>query len=248
MMAAALVLIVCAVLLTPGDDSRLESGRVVTAIPPRAVTPSVTRVSPSKRLPISIDIFTQSFPASSTFDLFDEFSGSSSINAMEDLSSQSLSDWMLEWSRPDGLLSQDILSGPFGCTDCASLHSSLAGGRSGSYSGGGGVGGSGFAGGLSGLRSAGLGDIPDDIATQSVQTLVALSSATGTYGDHGPSGLNNSSPPPVERNRQESLNLVSPNPDGSAPVSVPEPSTMALLGIGIAAAMMKRGSTSKRRG
>ena len=277
MMAVVTVLIVCTVLLTrPGDDTILvpDPVLVVDAIEPDASTPLLTDGALSQE--VSLDVPPSSLEPS-TVAPFNEISGSMSFASPEGLFPQALSDRMDEGSDPDELFVQDILagrfasdllsghlapdllSGPFECRDCTPSHSSVDGFRSGGSAGAGGVGGVGGVGAAGGGGSAwatgGPGDIPEDLSAEFERALFELSSSISGGGDQGgsDSGVSDSGvsalkmPSPDERNMRESPDLVASNDGASGPVSVPEPSTMALLGTGLAASMMRRGWARTRR-
>lgn len=248
MMAAVIVLIVCAVLLTRArNDSNVGPGPVPldVAIEQIAASPSVLHTSPVRRpsVPIPVDVFTPS-SLKSPFGLSGVMPGLPSLTITPDnLPSQLVSDLPLDW--PHELLAQNI--GPLGCSDCTALHSSFSGFRSGGYAGGGGVGGSTGAGAGGGSGAAAPGEFLENLDTTPLESLFNPGSPNGPSENQGSSGSEGA--PPGEPNRNGSPNhLVSYGPPGQEPVSVPEPSTMVLLGMSVAAALAGRGFTGKRRG
>jgi hypothetical protein len=250
MMAAVIAVIVCTLLLTRrGDDSTLEPNDVSPHAPIEriAATPPATRMSPLTQPSLLIDALAPPLLEVPSYGSFDETDGTTSLtSALEDVPSHPLSQPTLVW--PHELFASNIVGGLSGCGDCTWLHSPGAGLHSVGFPGAGGRRGA-ASGTGSGLGTAGSEDTRETLDAQAVQTLVEVSSPSED-GNRGSSSFDSKDPAPPwgDSNSTELPDLVSHGPGSREAVSVPEPSTMVLLGAGAAAAMTGWRSRRKRRG
>jgi hypothetical protein len=230
MMAAVIALIACTILLTRGrDDSNLEAVPPPGGIKLTPASPMATDTWPHTRPPIPVDVLMPPSTSEPSSGLFSEIPGSISIDSLQDLPFNPVFDATHDW--PNELFAQNFESGLPGCLDCASLHSAVGGFRSSGFFGGGGGGVSSGGGTWVGSGAAGPGDIPESLDAHAAEGVRAL-------GSRGGLGMNQGS----------SDSWVSQRSAGQQAVSVPEPSTMVLLGTGVAAALVRRRFTEKRRG
>jgi hypothetical protein len=278
-MASIIVLIACALLLTPigsDDHTTVSSSPTSASIEQIAAAPSATDTSPSAASPHVAETSSKSLLTRSSIDV-GEWSNASDSDAAHLFLSESLPDWLGE--SPDD--EQSLLASLPLCLDCGLTPPSLAhlgsfqdtgidsadsisggsgflsglfGGRGYSrsgFSGGGGFGGGGTGGGGIG-RGTGL---------DSTAGLIELGGPTGSGGNHGDSGRHggngngngNGNGRGYGYGPTDDIYLppVTPNNPGSnstTPVSVPEPSTMLLTGIGAISLMIRSRIALKRQG
>jgi hypothetical protein len=248
MMAAVIALIVCTLLLTGrGDDSALEPDDVSLNAPIDRVaeTSSATHMSPMMQPPLVIDALSPRVLEVPSFGSFVETDGTISLtSALEDVPSHPVSPPTIVW--PHELFASSMVGGLSGCGDCTWLHSAGAGFHSVGFPGGGGA--RGVASGTgSRAGTAGVEDTRETLVARAAQAVVEVSSPSED-GNRGSSSFDpKDTAPPGYSNPPELPDLVSHGPGGRETVSVPEPSTIVLLGAGLAA-MTGWKSKRKRRG